>query len=134
MWRALGFGAKLSIIVAFILAQGPIYWILFEASAWQATLGKRALTVYVSDERGQRISMARSCGRSFAKWAFGWFGGSFISAISIAITGKALHDYAASTRVISGRPPQTGTLEPWRIIVAFVIPFAWTLGAFLLTL
>jgi uncharacterized RDD family membrane protein YckC len=134
LWRSLGFGAKLSIFVAFVLTQGPIYWVLFEASAWQATLGKRALGIYVFDGRGQRISMARSCGRSFAKWFFGWFGGSFVSAISIAITRKALHDYAASTHVIKGRPPHEGRLEIWRIITAFGVPFAWTLGAFLLTL
>jgi uncharacterized RDD family membrane protein YckC len=134
LWRALGFSAKLSILVAFFLTQGPLYWILFEASAWQATLGKRVLSVYVSDDRGQRISMARSCGRSFARWVFGWFGGSFFSVISIAVTQKALHDFAASTQVIRGRPPEAGTLELWRIMTAFVIPFAWTLGSFLLTL
>ena len=134
LWMSLGFGAKLSIVVAFVLTQGPIYWVLFEASAWQATLGKRVLDIYVVDERHQRISMARSCGRSFAKWFFGWFGGSFVSAGSIAITRKALHDYATSTHVVKGRPPHEGRLELWRIIAAFGIPFAWTLGAFLLTL
>jgi len=57
LWRALGFSAKLSILVTFFLTQGPLYWILFEASAWQATLGNRVLSVHVSDDHSQRISM-----------------------------------------------------------------------------
>jgi len=135
LWRALGFGAKLSVIVAFIVIQGPMYFALFEASAWQATIGKRLLDIYVTDENGQRISVARSCGRSSVKWIVGCFGGSFMSAITIAFREKreALHDYTADTKVMRGRPPQRGTLEVWRVAAAFVLPFGWTLGTFLVT-
>jgi uncharacterized RDD family membrane protein YckC len=136
LWRSLGFGAKLSVVVAFMLTQGWLYFVLFEASAWQATVGKRLLSLYVTDDVGQPISIARSCGRSLAKWFFACFGGSFVSAISIALTDnrKALHDYAASTQVLRGRPTNAGALELWRVAAAFVIPFAWSLGTFLLTL
>src|ERR1700757_5146984 len=35
-WRALGVGAKLLVVGAWVLASGPLYFILFEASPWQA--------------------------------------------------------------------------------------------------
>src|SRR5882762_3856908 len=134
--RALGFGAKLLILLAFVLAQGAIYRVLFEASPWQASFGKRLLNIYVADNAGQQISTAQSFCRWLAKWLFGLFGGSFVSAITIVATEnrKALHDFAAKTLVMTGRPVPGGSLEPWRIAAAFGLPFIWIMGTFLATL
>jgi len=44
-----------------------LYWALLESSAWQATLGKRALGLQVTDLAGQRVSFARASGRYFGK-------------------------------------------------------------------
>jgi uncharacterized RDD family membrane protein YckC len=133
IWRSLGAGAKLAVIIAFVLSQGAIYRVLFEASAWQATVGKRLFNVYVTDERGARISLARSFGRWLSRYFLDFFFGSPISAITIAATSdrKALHDWMAKTAVLRGRPELSGPIEMWRIAAAFLIPFAWMLGTFL---
>lgn len=136
MWAALGVGAKLLIIFAYAISMGAIYRVLFEASAWQASFGKRLLNIYVTDDNGQRISITRSLGRWLARFFVGAFGGSLASVITIAATEnrKSLHDYIAKTVVVKGRPALAGTLELWRIAAAFILPFAWILGTFLLTM
>jgi len=44
-----------------------VYWAVLESSAWQATVGKKMLGLYVTDMNGKRISFARASGRYFAK-------------------------------------------------------------------
>jgi uncharacterized RDD family membrane protein YckC len=135
-WQALGPAAKCSIVLSFVLSMGPIYFVLWEASPWQATFGKRLLNIYVTSANRTRISLPRAVGRWCARWVCGWFGGDLISAITIASTGnkKAIHDFLADTLVLSGRPVLGGSLEPWRIASSFGIPFVWLLGTFLATL
>jgi uncharacterized RDD family membrane protein YckC len=77
-----------------------LYWAGLESSAYQATLGKMALGLKVTDLNGDPISFARATGRYFAK---------FISALILCIgfmmagwTAKkqALHDLMAGTLVV----------------------------------
>jgi uncharacterized RDD family membrane protein YckC len=135
-WHAMGLGAKLLIVFSFFLSTGPVYVFLFESSPWQATIGKRLLNIYVTDDNGRRISGARSCGRSLAKWGFGLFGGSLLSFVTIAATRKkkALHDFVCKTLVVSGRPTPGGSLELWRLVAAFGLPFIWILATVLVTM
>src|SRR5437667_10540910 len=44
-----------------------LYHALMESSEWQATVGKKALGLVVTDMAGQRVSFARSTGRHFRK-------------------------------------------------------------------
>ena len=44
-----------------------LYHALMESSEWQATVGKKALGLVVTDMAGQRVSFARSTGRHFGK-------------------------------------------------------------------
>jgi uncharacterized RDD family membrane protein YckC len=44
-----------------------LYFACFESSTIQATLGKRALGVFVTDEEGQRVSFGRASARHFGK-------------------------------------------------------------------
>lgn len=44
-----------------------LYFALFESSSWQATPGKRALGLFVTDMHGRPISFARATGRFFGK-------------------------------------------------------------------
>lgn len=44
-----------------------LYWALMESSPWQATLGKKALGLLVTDLQGRRITFARASGRYFGK-------------------------------------------------------------------
>lgn len=136
IWRGLGASAKFAIVIAFVLSQGAIYRVLFEASAWQATVGKRLFNVYVTDEGGARISLARSFRRWLSRYLLDFLFGSLISAMTIAATSdrKALHDSIAKTVVLRGRPEPSGPIEMWRVAAAFLIPFAWMFGTFLATL
>jgi uncharacterized RDD family membrane protein YckC len=136
LWHALGTIAKLSVIFAFVLSTGLVYFALFESSPWQATLGKRLLDVHVTGDDRARIGIARSFGRSVARCVLNSFGLVLVSVLTILATnkGKALHDFAAKTLVVRGRPSPGGPLELWRMAVGFGVPFFWTLGTFLATM
>src|ERR1700728_2980251 len=56
------------IFLLVVLAEigGWLYWGLMESSTWQATLGKKALGLYVTDLSGNRPSFGRASGRYFA--------------------------------------------------------------------
>jgi uncharacterized RDD family membrane protein YckC len=127
LWHRLSGGAQLAVIVAFIVSMGPIYSGLFQASAWQASMGKRLLDIYVTDTAGNRLGLARSLGRSFAKDFFNCFYVGFVSILTIlgAPRKQALHDYAAKTVVVNGRPPGSSSPELWRIVAGFGIQFLW---------
>ncbi len=135
-WFALGAVAKMLVVITFVLSMGPVYFVLCEASAWQATFGKRLLNFYVADDGGRRISLGRASGRWIIKWMSTWFGGILISILTIALTRerKAIHDYGAGTISVRGRPVPGGVLEPWRIAAGLGLPLVWMLGTFLATL
>jgi uncharacterized RDD family membrane protein YckC len=93
------------------LAMSWLYFACFEASSWQATPGKRALGMMVTDAQGQRIGFGRASARFFAKLISG-----FILMIGYLMAGwtarkQALHDLIASTLVVNGKPgaPTSGT-------------------------
>jgi uncharacterized RDD family membrane protein YckC len=132
-WRALGLLARLAVVIAFLVATGAIYRAFFEASAWQASIGKRLLNIYVTDDRGRRLGLARSLGRSFAKSFFNAIyplGAISVATIAACIKKQALHDFVARTLVVDGRPVDVGTFELWRIVAAFGIPFLWIVVTF----
>jgi uncharacterized RDD family membrane protein YckC len=106
---ALVVGAGTGIIIAATFGVGVVvlfcgHW-LYEAfmtsSAWQATLGKRALNMVVTDENGGRLSFGRATGRHFAKWLSAMV--LCIGFIIVAFTPKkqGLHDMIAETYVVS---------------------------------
>ncbi len=82
-------------------AAGWLYSALMESSSMQATLGKKALGIKVTDLNGDRISFARATGRYFAKSI------SFIilciGYLMAAFTARkqALHDMIADTLVVN---------------------------------
>ncbi|HET6178643.1 MAG TPA: RDD family protein [Candidatus Sulfotelmatobacter sp.] len=134
LWRGLGAAAKAAVIVVFIVSMGPIYTGLFQASAWQASVGKRLLNIYVTDTAGRRLHLGRSLARSFAKDLFSVFYLGVVSVATIIAAPKkqALHDYATNTVVLNGRPEGSRPPEIWRIVAAFGIQFLWFVGTFLL--
>ena len=82
------------------LAGRWLYWGLMESSAWQATLGKKLLGLYVTDMEGRRVSFGRASGRFFAKIISGmilWVG--FIMA-GFTEKKQALHDLIANCLVL----------------------------------
>ncbi|WP_017652022.1 protein kinase domain-containing protein [Fortiea contorta] len=89
-----GIAAILGVII------GWLYYALMESSEQQATLGKQALGIIVTDIDGKKISFGRATGRHVAKWISAII--LLIGYISAAFTEKkqALHDMIAGTLVI----------------------------------
>jgi uncharacterized RDD family membrane protein YckC len=86
------------------LAIGIAYFAGLESSAWQATIGKKALNMVVTDVNGRRISFLRAVGRYFAKILSAVI--LMIGYIMVAFTKRkqGLHDMLAGTLVHVGEP------------------------------
>jgi uncharacterized RDD family membrane protein YckC len=83
-----------------ILVLEWLYYALLESSAWQATLGKKALGLEVTDLAGARVSFGRATGRYFARYiSFFTIGIGYIMA-GFTAKKQALHDMIAGTLVI----------------------------------
>jgi uncharacterized RDD family membrane protein YckC len=80
-----------------------LYHALMESSEWQATLGKKALGLVVTDLAGQRVSFGRATGRHFAKIVTNLASfGIGLGYLMAAFTEKkqALHDMLAGCLVL----------------------------------
>jgi uncharacterized RDD family membrane protein YckC len=79
---------------------GWLYYAIMESSSRQATFGKSAMGLIVTDVYGQRLSFARASGRFFGKIVSALILG--IGFIMIAFTERkqALHDIMAGTLVM----------------------------------
>jgi uncharacterized RDD family membrane protein YckC len=77
-----------------------LYFTLLESSAWQATLGKRAVGIKVTDLQGDKIGFGRANARYWSKILSAIL--LFIGFLMAAFTEKkqALHDLIAGTLVI----------------------------------
>jgi uncharacterized RDD family membrane protein YckC len=82
------------------IAANVLYWGLFESSPLQATPGKLALGIKVTDMEGNRVSFGRAAGRYFGKILSSLI--LCIGYLMIAFTEKkqALHDIMAGTLVV----------------------------------
>jgi len=83
-----------------VLAQW-LYFAYLESGEKQATWGKQAMNIYVTDLAGNRISFGRASGRFFGKIVSGLIP-LFIGYIMAGFTERkqALHDMIASTLVL----------------------------------
>ncbi|MEQ1474427.1 MAG: RDD family protein, partial [Candidatus Acidiferrum sp.] len=54
-------------IISLAIVGGWLYHAKMESSSWQATLGKKALNLRVTDMAGARVTFGRASGRHFAK-------------------------------------------------------------------
>ncbi len=79
---------------------GAIYEIGFHASTFQATVGKAALRIKVTDQAGARISVARATGRYLAKFVSFWTLGVAYVMAGFTRRRQALHDKMAGTLVV----------------------------------
>ncbi|UCH63264.1 MAG: RDD family protein [Fidelibacterota bacterium] len=92
---------EMSIIVA--ITSIPLTWSYFsgmESSPLQATIGKMAVGIYVTDLQGQRISFGRASGRFFGKILSGAI--LLIGYLLAGFTEKkqSLHDMMAGCLVL----------------------------------
>ena len=95
-----------------------LYYASMESSECQATLGKMAWGICVTDLDGKRISFGRATGRHFGKILSGLI--IFFGYFMIAFTRQkqALHDMMAGTLVVNKALASSGfsrRLEPMRM-------------------
>jgi uncharacterized RDD family membrane protein YckC len=96
------------IVIAIIYIVGTwLYWASMESSEWQATLGKKALGLYVTDMDGKRTTFGRTSGRFWAGRGIGFvpYLGALYFLISCIMAGftekkQALHDMIANCLVL----------------------------------
>jgi uncharacterized RDD family membrane protein YckC len=80
-----------------------IWWLyrtVLHSSQWQATIGKKAVGIKVTDLYGNRISFSRATGRYFAEFvaAIPVFLGYLM--VGVSSTKQGLHDKLAGTVVV----------------------------------
>jgi uncharacterized RDD family membrane protein YckC len=92
-------GLGVSIIVTWL------YFAILESSGWQATYGKRALGIMVTDVAGRRIGFGRATARHFAKLLSGLFAGVGFLMIAWSSQRQGLHDGLAKTLVVRRDSP-----------------------------
>jgi uncharacterized RDD family membrane protein YckC/Tfp pilus assembly protein PilE len=88
------------LLLPFVIVIGWLYFALCESSNWQATPGKLALGLAVTDEYGASIGFARATGRHFGKCI-----SALILGIGFLLAGwtkrkQALHDLMAGCCVV----------------------------------
>jgi uncharacterized RDD family membrane protein YckC/type II secretory pathway pseudopilin PulG len=103
-----------------------LYSALLEASAQQATLGKMALGLAVTDAAGRRIGFGRATGRFFAKILSGLPANLGFVVAAFTDRKRALHDYVAGTLVVRKKPASTGAVVA--VVALFVLGGIWTTG------
>lgn len=103
-WDENGAWAIIVVIFLFATASLVVTWLyhaLMECSEWQATVGKKALGLVVTDMEGRRVSFWRATGRHFAKIVTNMIP-LFIGYIMAGFTDKrqALHDMIAGCLIL----------------------------------
>jgi uncharacterized RDD family membrane protein YckC len=76
------------------------YFVFLESSLWQATLGKMALGLYVSDIEGHRLTLGRAMSRTLAKCVSSLTLGVGYLLCGFTKKKQALHDMIASSLVL----------------------------------
>ena len=103
---------------------GPwLYHALFESSNRQATPGKLACGIKLTDLAGERIGFGRASARYFASWITSVT--FLIGYLTVAFTDKrqALHDLIARTLVVGSKvePARVATAAPARKLSGWVV-------------
>jgi uncharacterized RDD family membrane protein YckC/type II secretory pathway pseudopilin PulG len=77
-----------------------LYYAACESSSRQATLGKRAVGIVVTDTSGRALSFGRASGRAFAKWLNAFTLGIGWIVVAFSQQKRGLHDFVAGTLVV----------------------------------
>jgi|SRR5687768_9027862 uncharacterized RDD family membrane protein YckC len=129
-------GAGQAGMLAFLInvAVGCAYYASFHSSARQATPGKRAFGIKVTDRAGARIGLGRGVGRYFATWLSAFILGIGFLMAAFTQRKQALHDMVSGTLVVNGKAdpeevvsgggtmPLTGGVIAI-IAILFIVPF-----------
>ena len=113
---------------AFIPVLALPWAVLFEASSWQATPGKRALGLVVADTQGRRLKAGHALLRFLAA-SLSWLSLNIGHALAALPPQLALHDRISDTRVLrrtaSDRLPAWAKLWLSAQLLAAVVAVAW---------
>jgi uncharacterized RDD family membrane protein YckC len=82
-----------------------LYYALMESSTKQATVGKMALGILVTDLEGRRIGFGKATGRYFAKILSALILGIGFLMVAFTQRKQGLHDILAGTLVVRGKAP-----------------------------
>jgi len=101
LFATTGFVFFLLLLFPLIIGGEWLYFAWMESSTWQATLGKKALGLIVTDMEGRRLTFGRATGRFFSKIVTGFIplGIGYIMA-GFTAKKQALHDFIAGTLVL----------------------------------
>lgn len=94
-----GIPASMGIAYMITIGLNIAYYAYFESSEKQATLGKQALGLIVTDTNGERLTMANAIGRYFAKIPSALILGIGFLMQPFTQKKQALHDMIAGTLV-----------------------------------
>lgn len=132
--------SRLLIIFFAVAAICLLYWPLFESSPMQATPGKMALGIKVTDLYGGRVGFFKALGRNLGKIISGMTLNIGYAMAGFTVRKQALHDKMASCLVIDKNadtqnlqplPPASGTLIFFAILGA-ISPFIIYIAAMVL--
>ena len=90
-----------NIIFLLYLLIGWLYYAVQESSEKQATIGKRALSIKVTDFNGNRLTFGNATGRFFGKLVSGMIYGIGFLMAAFTKQRQALHDKMANTFVVT---------------------------------
>jgi uncharacterized RDD family membrane protein YckC len=123
-----GFPSALWLFAHFV-ATPWLYFALMESSKWQATIGKRALGILVTDQRGEPVSFGRASGRFWAKWLSNIT--FYVGYIIAGFTEKkqALHDMVADSLVVVGKTNDSRPFLPADEMAVAFPPRPFAIGA-----
>jgi len=79
---------------------GWLYAATFESSPWQATIGKRAMDIYVTNLKGHRLNFLQASGRFFGKVVSAIILGIGFFMIAFTERKQGLHDLLAGCLVV----------------------------------
>lgn len=105
---------SVGVIFLFIILYYAVYFLYFvlqHSSKFQATLGKRAMKIYVTDELGERLTLSKALVRMIGRVINGFTLG--IGYLIILFTDKkqGVHDMIAKTLVLDGNVEQDSFSE-----------------------
>lgn len=121
--------SRLLIIFFAVAAICLLYWPLFESSPMQATPGKMALGIKVTDLHGGRIGFFRALGRNLGKIISGMTLNIGYAMAGFTVRKQALHDKMADCLVIDKNASAEdltplAPAKPWFICLAILATLA----------
>lgn len=97
---SVGRGGRNIIFLLYLLV-GWLYFAMQESSEKQATVGKRVLSIKVTDFNGNRLTFGNATGRFFGKLLSGMIYGIGFLMAAFTKQRQALHDKMANTYVVT---------------------------------